>query len=180
MMTETAKKYGGSLYELAAEENQTDAVLDQLKMVLDLFRENPDYLRLMAERSINKEERTKLLDEAFGQELWPYLLNFLKILCEKGYMSELKGCAKEYRRLYNEAHGIAEATVTSAKELTQPQKDALLDKLRKLSGKQVDMTCYVNPALIGGIRLDMEGKRYDGTAQERIEALRSIIKETTL
>ena len=42
------------------------------------------------------------------------------------------------------------------------------------------MTCYVNPALIGGIRLDMDGKRYDGTAKERIDALNSIIKDTVV
>ena len=43
MMTETAKKYGGSLYELASEENQTDLVLDQLGTVLSLMKENPQY-----------------------------------------------------------------------------------------------------------------------------------------
>ena len=112
--------------------------------------------------------------------MWPYLLNFLKLMCEKGYMAEVKGCAKEYRRLYNEAHGIVEATVTSAVALTDAQKNALHDKLERMKGKKVDMTCYVNPALIGGIRLDMDGKRYDGTAKERIDALNSIIKDTVV
>lgn len=180
MMTETAKKYGGSLYELASEENQMDLVLEQLGTVLSLMKENPLYEKLLSEPSISKDDRVRLLDEAFGADMWPYLLNFLKLMCEKGYMGEVKGCAKEYRRLYNEAHGIVEATVTSAVALTDAQKKALHDKLEKMKGKRVDMTCYVNPALIGGIRLDMDGKRYDGTAKERIDALNSIIKDTVV
>ena len=180
MMTETARRYGGSLYELALEEGMVDEVLAQLREVLDLMKENPQYERLLAEPSITKKERTQLIDEAFGSSLWPYLLNFLKLLCEEGYIPELKGCYKEDRRRYNEDHGISEATVTSARELTETQKAALLDKLEKMSGKKVEMICLVNPALIGGVRLDFEGKRYDGTAAERLKTLRSIIRNTTV
>ena len=70
--------------------------------------------------------------------------------------------------------------MTSARELTETQKAALLDKLEKMSGKKVEMICLVNPALIGGVRLDFEGKRYDGTAAERLKTLRSIIRNTTV
>lgn len=180
MMTETARRYGGSLYELAAEEGRSDEVLRQLQEVLDLLKENPSYERLLSEPSIPVAERTKLLDEAFGASLWPYLLNFLKILTEKGYLSELKGCRREFVRRYNEANGIAEAAVTSARELTDAQKQALVSRLEKMSGKKVSAAYYVNPALLGGIRLDFEGRRYDGTAAERLEALRSIIRNTTI
>lgn len=180
MMTETARKYGGSLYELASEEGKTEEVRDQLAEVLALMKENPGYLKLLSDPSISKSERAELIDEAFGSSLWPYLLNFLKLLCEKGYLSELKGCSREYRRRFNEGHGITEAVVTSAQKLTDSQKSALLARLEKMTGRKVDMTCYVNPALIGGIRLDIDGKRYDGTAAQRLETLRSIIKNTTV
>lgn len=180
MMTETARRYGGSLYELASEEGVSDEVLGQLQEVLELMKENPQYEKLLSEPSIAKSERTKLLDEAFGTSLWPYLLNFLKILCEKGIFPELKGICREYRGRYNKDHGIAEATVTSAAPLTDGQRSALCEKLQKMSGKKVNLVCYVNPALIGGLRLDFEGKRYDGSAKERLEALRRIIRNTTV
>ena len=180
MMTETAKKYGGSLYELALEESMDTQVLEQLQEVLALLTEDTLYIRLLSEPSIPKGERIALLDEAFGDRIWPYLLNFMKILCEKGYLGQLRGCMREYKRRYNEAHGSAEATVTSAKELTAQQKEALLKKLEALSGKKVDMTVYINPALIGGLRLDMEGKRYDGSAKHRLDELGSIIENTAM
>ena len=46
-MTQTARVYGGSLYDLAAEEQLTDNIKQQMADILQLFRENPDYIRLL-------------------------------------------------------------------------------------------------------------------------------------
>ena len=56
-MTQTARVYGGSLYDLAAEEQLTDNIKQQMADILQLFRENPDYIRLLSEPSIPTEER---------------------------------------------------------------------------------------------------------------------------
>ena len=51
-MTETARVYGGSLYELAQEEHLEEEILSEMKEIRALFRENPEYPRLLAEPSI--------------------------------------------------------------------------------------------------------------------------------
>ena len=51
-MTKTAKIYGDSLYDLAAEEKLTEEILPQMEQVAVLFKENPDYLTLLSEPSI--------------------------------------------------------------------------------------------------------------------------------
>ena len=93
-MTERAGIYGGSLYDLAAEENLTDTIRDQLIGLKGIFRENPEYLRLLAEPAIAKAERLSLIDQAFGTQAMPYIVNFLKILCEEGMMREFSGCRR--------------------------------------------------------------------------------------
>ena len=97
-MTQIARLYGGSMYDLAAEEQLTDTVLEQMQTIRQLFRENPDYVKLLSEPSIPKEERTKLLDTAFGTEAERYLVNFLKLLCERGILGEYSGCCEEFTR----------------------------------------------------------------------------------
>ena len=113
-MTEIARMYGGSLYDLAAEEGLETRILGELEEVNALFKANPDYLHLLSIPSIPKKERCGLLDEALRGQVHLYVLNFLKILCEKGTLRELGGCTRAYRIRYNEAHGILEATATSA------------------------------------------------------------------
>ena len=89
-MTKTAKLYGGSLYDLAAEESLTEPVMEEMDSIRQIFRENPDYLVLLSEPSIPKTERVALLNKAFDGQIQPYLLNFLGILCENGALREFE------------------------------------------------------------------------------------------
>ncbi|MCI5573862.1 MAG: ATP synthase F1 subunit delta [Faecalibacterium prausnitzii] len=179
-MTETARMYGGSLYDLAAEEGLETRILGELEQAAQLLKANPDYLRLLSTPSIPKKERCGLLDEALRGQVHLYVLNFLKILCEKGTLRELSGCARAYRLRYNQAHGILEATATSAVPMTAQQTQALHAKLEKLTGKTIDLKTKVDPGVLGGIRLDMEGTELDGTVQNRLAALRRDIASVAL
>ena len=179
-MTETAKMYGGSLYDLAAEEGLEPRILGELDEVQQLLKQNPDYLRLLSTPSIPKKERCGLLDEALRGQVHLYVLNFLKILCEKGTLRELSGCARAYRIRYIQAHGILEATAISAVPLTAQQRAALHGKLESLTGKTIDLKTKVDAKVLGGIRLDIEGTELDGTVQNRLAALRRDIASVTL
>ena len=93
-MTELAKRYGGSLYELAAEENLTDELLQQLRTAVNSIEAEPQYLRLLSTPSVPKKERCALLDKAF-EGAHPYLVSFLKLLCEEDLLGELGAvCAR--------------------------------------------------------------------------------------
>ena len=179
-MTETAKMYGGSLYDLAAEEGLETRILGELDEVQQLLRQNPDYLRLLSTPSIPKKERCGLLDEALRGQVHLYVLNFLKILCEKGTLRELSGCARAYRIRYNQAHGILEATATTAVAMTEQQAKSLHEKLEKITGKTIDLKSKIDPAVLGGNRLDIEGTELDGTVQNRLASLRRNIASVTL
>ncbi len=179
-MTEIAKMYGGSLYDLAAEEGLETRILGELDEAAAILKGDPEYLHLLSIPSIPKKERCALLDEAFRGQIHPYLLNFLKILCEKGTLRELPGCARAYRVRYNAAHGILEATAISAVALTKEQTARLQEKLEAVTGKQIDLKTKVDPAVLGGIRLDIEGTELDGTVQNRLASLRNNIAAATI
>ena len=179
-MTETAKMYGGSLYDLAAEEGLETRILGELDEVQQLLKQNPDYLRLLSTPSIPKKERCGLLDEALRGQVHLYVLNFLKILCEKGTLRELPGCARAYRVRYNQAHGILEAAATTAVAMTEQQVKSLHEKLEKLTGKTIELDCRIDPGTLGGVRLDFDGRQVDGTVRRRLEDIRSILKNTVL
>ena len=97
-MNQSSALYGKSFYDLAKEENITKEVLEEMELVKALFKENPDYIRLLLEPSIPKKERLSLLDQAFSGELQPYLLNFLKVLLEKGLLRSYSECYKTYKK----------------------------------------------------------------------------------
>ena len=179
-MTETAKMYGGSLYDLAAEEGLESRILEELDAAAALLRDDPEYLHLLSIPSIPKKERCALLDEALRGQVHLYVLNFLKILCEHGTLRELPGCARAYRVRYNQAHGILEAVAVSAVPMTEQQTARLHEKLETVTGRQIDLKTKVDPAVLGGIRLDLEGTELDGTVKNRLASLRRSIATITV
>ena len=179
-MTEIARMYGGSLYDLAAEEGLETRILEELDAVADILKQDPEYLHLLSIPSIPKKERCALLDEAFRGKVHLYVLNFVKILCEKGTLRELPGCARAYRVRYNEAHGILEATAITAIAMTAAQTEQLRQKLETITGKKIDLATKIDPSVLGGIRLDIEGTELDGTVQNRLASLRRDIAAVTL
>lgn len=178
-MTEQAKRYGSSLYELAAEESLTEPILQELSLADSCCKQEPSYLRLLQTPSIPKRERCALLDKAF-EGMHPYVVNFLKVLCEADLIGELSGCLEAYRQQYNEEHGIVEATVTSAVPLSAAEREKLLAKLQAKTGKTIHLIEKTDPSVLAGLRLDLEGERLDGTVQRRLELLREDIANVVL
>ena len=179
-MTDAANQYGTALYELAKDENLLDEILSQLEVLLQVTGEDPRFLTLLSAPSVPKEERCQILDTTFKGKVHPYLLNFLKILTEKGYMKQFPGCCRVFKDLYNRDHGILPVTCVTAAPLNEDLKEKLTEKLSSVTGKTIDLTCRVDSACLGGVRLDFDGKQVDGTVRRRLEDVKSILKNTVL
>ena len=169
-MTDIAEAYGKTLYSLANECEATEEILGQIAVLRQAFAENPKYLTLMG---APKEERVALVDEAFDGKLHIYLLNFLKVLIENNSVHEFMDAAKQFRKEYNWEHGIETVTVVSAVALDAAQEAELTAKLRSLTGKEIHLEKRVDPSVLGGLRLQMEGLQMDGTVKNKLDAIRS-------
>lgn len=170
--------YAQALYGLAKDEGVSTPILEQMEVLNQAFAREPDFLRLLGAPELSKEARCKILDDSFQGRVEQYLLSFMKLLTEKGYIRQFPACCAAYREQYNEDHGILPVMAVSAVELTGQQKQKLTDKLCQLTGKTVELSCRVEPRVLGGVRLDYDGKRVDGTVQSRLEAVCQMLKNT--
>lgn len=196
-MTQTARLYGGSLYDLAAEEQfaekqhteeqrteemyvkerLVDVIHVQMQQICEIFRNNPDYLRLLKEPSVPMEERKTLIETAFGSQAERYLVNFIKLLCERSLLGEYAGCCEAFTCRYNEENGIVEAVVISAAALSEAQQQALKEELEKVSGKRISLIRKTDARVLAGLRVEMEGRQLDGTVQGRLAGISRKLKE---
>ena len=179
-MTQAANTYAQALYDLAKEESLGKTVLDELLVLKDVFVKTPEYSKLLSAPDIPKQERCGILDEAFRGKVHPYVLNFMKILTEKGYIRMFPHCCDAYRGFYNEDNGILVVKAVSAIVLSDAQKQKLTEKLSATTGKQIDLQCSVDAAMLGGLRLSYDGKQVDGTVKNRLDAIGKLLKNTVL
>ena len=179
-MTEVGNVYGESLYELAKEENLTSLIGDQLLVLQEAFRQEPDFIRLLSSPNLTKAERCQVLDDSFRGKVHGYLLNFLKILTEKGYMRHFSDCCDAFTAHYDQDNGILRVDAVSAVALTAEQSDKLTQKLSRITGKEIALRNRIDPRVLGGIRLDYDGQRLDDTVSHRLDAIRNVLNKTVL
>ena len=179
-MTQVGNVYGEALYDLAKSEGLDAQILGELEVLNASFSQEPAYLRLLAAPNVSKEERCQILDSSFRDKAHPYVLNFLKILTEKGYPRHFSDCYNAYRVHFNADHGILPVKAVTAVALTEDQSARLQKKLQTITGKTIELTNRVDPDILGGIRLDYDGKRLDDTVSHRLETIRSMLSNTVL
>ncbi len=179
-MTRVGSEYAQALYSLAKDEGLSERLLDETRLLRQVLSENPDYLKVLSAPNLSKQERCAALDECLRGRVHPYLLNFAKILTEKGYARHMIECCDAYEALYNEDCGILTVTAVTAVPLTGEQSERLCAKLQQMTGKRISMSNSVDPACLGGVRLDYDGKRVDDTVRHRLDALASLLHNTML
>ena len=179
-MTQAGSVYGQALYSLALEESISGKILGELTVLNQAFLENPEFIRLLSSPNLSKQERCSVLDDSFRGKVHPYVLNFLKILTEKGCMKHFDHCCQAFEELYNQDNGILKVTALTAVALTPEQTKNLTGKLSRATGKQIKLLNKVDPTVLGGVRLDYDGKRLDDTVSHRLDAIRGLLKDTVL
>ena len=179
-MTEVGTIYGGALFDLAAEEGVTGEILGQLQVLCESFSQEPEFLKLLGAHSLAKKERCKIVDESLAGTVHPYVANFLKILTEKGYVRHFSHCYDAYRVRYNQANNILPVTAVTAVALNETQYLRLQTKLQEQTGKTIELTNRVDPDVLGGVRLDFDGKCVDDTLSHRLDSIRNMLNHTVL
>ncbi len=172
--------YGQGLYLLAREEGLEEEILRQLKVLAECFEAQPDYLKLLDSHDLPKQERLGILHRDFGEKVHIYVLNFLKLLTEKGYIRHFSHCCKAYVQEYNADKGILEVRAISAVALTNAQKAMLVEKLAAMTGKSVELRCKVDAAVLGGVRLQYDGQQVDGTVRSYLQEIEKTLKNTVI
>lgn len=175
-MTGVGSIYGGALYDLAREEGLDRRILEQLRILEDCFSREPGFLRLLSSPVLTKAERCQILDRCFSGRVEPYVLHFLKLLAEKGYFNQFSGCAEAYRRRYRRDRGILSVTAVTAAAMDADQRVRLVKKLRRITRKRIELACRIDPTVLGGVCLDFDGKRLDGTVAHRLEMIGCMLR----
>ena len=179
-MSELVNEYGRALADLAKEEGLEDLFLEETAAVRTVFTENPGYAQLISNPQLTKAERVDLVQTAFGGRVHPYLLNFMKLLTERGYAYKTADFMAEYERLYCVRHNIIKAKALTAVPLTDAQREKLARKLEQKTGKEIRLTCETDATLLGGIRLLVDNTLYDGSVRASLEEIRKSLASLTL
>lgn len=173
-MRETGIIYGNSLHALAAEEGVDALIKEQLAAVEEARAETPDFFSALDAPQLPAEEKLKMTGEVL-EGCHPYVVNTAKLLVERRSFAAFGYLVKAYDKAYNRAHNIAPVTAVSAAPLSESEVSAIKEKLKKQLGKEIVLSCRVDPSVLGGVVLRTDGLQIDGSVRGRLEAIKKEI-----
>ena len=174
-MTTTSREYAEALFELAVQGNVTEETSEGLETVISALMQTPEYRALLASPAIGKEERLKALDSAFRGKIPDILLAILRMMISRGHVSALNDMAVSYEELARGYRGESMALVTSAVPLKEAEAVALRAKLEKKLARKVTLQFRVDPELIGGIRVEVDGRVIDGSIRNKLDEIKEVM-----
>ena len=174
-MTTTSREYAEALFELAVQGNVTEETSEGLETVVSALMQTPEYRALLASPAIPKEERLAALDETFRGKIPDILLAILRMMISRGHVSALNAMARDYEELARGYRGESMALVTSAVPLKEAETVVLRAKLEKKLARRVTLQCRVNPELIGGIRVEVDGRVIDGIIRNKLDEIKEVM-----
>lgn len=174
-MTEMSKSYADALFSLALETNTVAETLTALRKMRDGIYGTEGALDLLASPSIPKDERCAVLEKAFGDIQPEHVMSFVGVLTQHGHIRELDDCLAAYTQLHDEARRISTAQVTSAVALTDGEKAELTAKLSARFSRTIQLECAVDPSLLGGLVVQVDGKVIDGSLKHRLQEIKEVM-----
>ncbi len=128
--------------------------------------------RFLNSPKLQREDKKRVLDAVFAEHVSRPVMGLLHVLVDKRREPVFDNIVAEFAKYRDEHEGRAHATVTTAQPLPDDEKARLVAALAKQTGKQVDLHEKINPAVIGGIRVNLGDYVLDGTVRRRLNELR--------
>lgn len=164
--------YAKALLSFGQGTGKVDQLVEQLKAVAEVVSQVPGLSPALESPRIGLEEKTGLLDKAFGSKVDPALLNFLKVVGRKGRFNCLTAISRSACQMQDEMAGRVQAVLTSAAEVDESTRDSIAQKLSQILGKTVSLTSAVDPSIIGGMVVRVGDTVYDGSVWNQLEQFR--------
>ena len=143
----------------------------QLQQLRAAFAEAPDLAGLLENPEIESTVKADVLTRvASGSD--QLVVNFLRLLAEKGRAAELADVALELDTLVAAEQRVLDVELTTATELSDEEFGRILGRIETASGRKVQAERKVDPDLIGGIVLQAGSMRLDASVRGRLERLR--------
>lgn len=168
-----AKRYAKALEEAAAEADALEAVGTELERVATLWHQDPAMAAFFGNPGIlsrDKAETLKSLSQRMA--LAPLVARFLDLLLSRHRMQALPAMARLYRDLMNKRLGRIQAAVMTAVPLAPDLQEGLRRQLAQVLGRTVLLAPHVDPAILGGIVVQVDSTVYDGSLRTQLKQLR--------
>ncbi|MGH9737494.1 MAG: ATP synthase F1 subunit delta [Candidatus Acidiferrales bacterium] len=173
MSEAVASRYAAALADAALDEGNAQRVRADLAAFVGAYDESPELRTVLETPSIAPELKHKVISAlAQRMDLAPAVRNFMFLLVDHNRIERLREIQHAFHGALNSRLGIADAEVTSARELNDEERRELTTALERRTGKKIEARFRHDASLLGGAVVCVGSVVYDGSVREQLTRLR--------
>jgi F-type H+-transporting ATPase subunit delta len=173
-----ARRYAGALFDLALEKTVLPDIHEELLSFLELLNKNQDFRLFFNAQDVSNQQKADVVGKVLDHQASERFRNFLYVLLRKGRAEIYPTVVAEFTRLVDKYNKRIHATTTTAVALDEGLRSRLKSALDSMFSADVGITNNVDPAILGGIIVQVEGRILDGSLQNQLQRLKKSMIES--
>ena len=175
-----AQPYAEAFLELSSK-GSLDSIINDLNCVSSSVSGSGELKTLLSNPLISSQTKKNVIKSVFNDKIDNNTLKFLLVLCDRGRISYLEPIVDKALELAYKAASIETVKVVSSVPFTSTQQEALISKLKKMTGaEQIRLDITTNSNLIGGFVIQVGSKIIDTSIQGQLKQLSSYLGSSVL
>lgn len=176
-MAEVNSRYARALVDVVSSGKlDAAAIVQQLRSIVDLVKGSPDLRIVWENPSIPPDQKRRLLDAIVAREnIVKPVRNFIAVLIDNRRIAALPEIAHQVQLEMDRRLGLAEAEVTSARELSPDERRDLEAQMERMTGKKVRAHYATDNKLLGGAVIRMGSTIYDGSVRGQLQKMKEAL-----
>ncbi len=151
---------------------RAEEIADELDGVAAALKAVPDFHRVLVTPMVSVEVKTKILDAVLDAlEIGEPTRRFLHVVQHHYRMQHMTDIAATFRELVDQSLGRTRARVETASELDEGSRRRLVDAISAFEGATVVADFKANRDLLGGFKLQVGSRVFDGSLAGELDRL---------
>jgi len=172
-MEELYVRYATALLELAVEEKKVSEYKNALATIFDVFNEDESIQKYLESFFEDNDKKFAVIDNLCKPFELKHLSSYMKLIVSKHLILHFKELYKSFNKLANEELGIEEGFVYSTYKLSKEEITKISDSLEVRTNRKVELTNLIDESLIGGVKVIIKDRVYDGSVKYKLETMKS-------
>jgi len=165
-------RYAKALFDIALEKQQVEEYNKTCKEILAILDADKELFAVINHLSISADDKMTAMKGIFGGKVDDDFIGVFALIFRRGRQGELAGILEHFGKLYKDFKRIATAKLMSATPLSQEKINEIGATLAKKLDKTVEFEITVDPTLLAGFRVEVDGYVFDASMKVQLSQMK--------